>query len=236
MTIPFKVTPIHNWHQRHGAQMAAVGEWQRVLNYGKLAAEQEAGKMSVAICDVTHIQKVNIQGKLSDELLTQTANSRVPKVGHCVSIATPNESKLALRLARLTDDRFLLLGEAEDCVELCSSMDAISNSIGCAHVEDFTSAFAAILMVGPKSSDLLKKLGSANIDALPVDGCLQTSIARVGSVLIRWNIKDLPGWMLLFSRDYGEYVWECILSAGHEFGIEPFGMQAQQAMAQKGAQ
>lgn len=235
MTAPYRITPIHNWHQRHGAHMTTSGEWQRVLNYGRPNVEREAGITSVGICDVTYLAKVNIQGKKSDELLAQTSNSRVPKVGHSVAIARPNEGSLPVRLVRLTDDRFLLLGEADDCRDLQGSMDFLADNVRCAHVEDFTSSFTAILVVGPKSSGLLKKLSSANLDAVPLDGCLQTSIARVGSVLVRWNLGETPGWLLLVSRDHGEYVWECVLSAGHEFDIEPFGMEAQQAIAKRGA-
>lgn len=235
MKVPYRITPLHHWHERHGGTMTTVSDWKRVLNYGNLEAEQEANRSAVGICDVTYITKINVQGKHSDELLTQTSNSRVPKVGHCVSIPTSDKNNFPTRLARLTDDRFLVLGEAESCAELHRSMEAAADNIGCAHVEDFTSSFAAFWLLGPKSHDVLKKLGSANIESVPLDGCLQASIARAGAVLIRWNDGEPSGWLLLVSRDYGEYVWECVLSAGHEFGIRPFGLEAQRVIARRGA-
>ena len=235
MNTPYKVTPLYHWHVYHGGRMTTVRDWKRVLDYGNLEAEADASRSGVGICDVTHFTKINVQGKHSDELLTQTSNSRVPKVGHCVTIPPVNKNHLPMRLVRLTEDRFLVLGEAENINELQQSMEAAADSIGCAHVEDVTSSFAAFLILGPKSHDVLKKLGSANIEGVPLDGCLQTSIARSGAVLVRWNGGDPSGWLLLVSRDYGEYVWECILSAGQEFDIRPFGLEAQRVIAKRGA-
>ncbi|HXN21708.1 MAG TPA: hypothetical protein VOA41_03080 [Candidatus Dormibacteraeota bacterium] len=234
MTAPYKVTPLHNWHQRHNARMDTVSEWRCVLSYGDSKAEMEASRSAVGIGDVTPLAKINVQGEHSEELLEQNSDRRIPKVGHCLPIMPSSHGRIPTHLARLTDDRFLLLADPADRVDLYSSMEAAANSPGCAHVTDLTSSFAAMLLLGPKSLELLKKLGSANVGGIPVDGCVQTSIARVWSFLVRWNIEEAPGWLLLVSRDYGEYVWECILSAGHELGIQPFGLETQHAITRRG--
>ena len=45
-------------------------------------------------------------------------------------------------------------------------------------------------------------------------------------MLIRRDVREVPGWLDLVSAT-GEYVWESVLAAGHEFGIRPFGTQAE---------
>jgi glycine cleavage system aminomethyltransferase T len=234
MTAPYKVTPLHHWHQQHNARMDTVNEWRCVLSYGDSKAEMEAGRSAVAIGDVTPLAKINVQGERSEELLGKTSDRRIPKVGHCLPIMPSRYDRIPTHLARLTHDRFLLLADPADRVGLYSSMEAAAKSAGCAHVSDLTSSFAAMLLLGPKSPELLKKLGSANVEGIPVDGCVQTSIARVWSFLVRWNIGETPGWLLLLARDYGEYVWECTLSAGLELGILPFGIEAQRAVTRRG--
>ena len=58
----------------------------------------------------------------------------------------------------------------------------------------------------------------------------QTATARVWSLVIRNEVRQGSAWMLLVSRDYGEYVWESVLAAGSEFGIQPLGMLAAEAI------
>jgi glycine cleavage system aminomethyltransferase T len=57
---------------------------------------------------------------------------------------------------------------------------------------------------------------------------VQTATARVWSLLIHHEARQGTAWLMLVSRDFGEYVWESVLAAGQKFGIRPLGMLAAQ--------
>lgn len=103
---------------------------------------------------------------------------------------------------------------------------------GCMHVTDVTSAYSDLLLAGPKSRDVLRKLTSVNVSetALPNAGIAQGSVAHVNAIVLREDLS-VPAYHLLVAREYGEYFWDAVMHAGHEFGIVPFGLQAQELVA-----
>jgi glycine cleavage system aminomethyltransferase T len=93
---------------------------------------------------------------------------------------------------------------------------------------DVTSVYADLFLVGPRSTAVLGKLTSLNVsDArLPNLSCAQASLAHAHTIVLREDVKAIPGFHLLVSREYGEAVWEAIAHAGHEFHLQPFGLGA----------
>ena len=228
MNRPYRLTPMHQWHERHGAKMAEVAGWKRVVDYGDLKSEVAALSSTAGLSDVTPISKIDVQGKQSSQMLDRF--TKVPGIGECTAAVLSRSAALSAYVARLTKDRFIVLGGAEQNAQIYSSLSDAGSGDDCVHVTDLTSAYAALQLVGPMSTKLLKKLGPAQIDSIKNDRCQQSPLARVVAVLIRRDVREVPGWLILVSRDYGEYVWECVLAAGHEFGIRPFGTQAEKVL------
>ena len=88
-------------------------------------------------------------------------------------------------------------------------------------VTDVTSVYSAILLVGPKSRQVLHKLTTLNVSdgAMPEGAARQTRLAHVNATILRSE-----GFLILNTRDVVEYVWQALL----QVGAHPFGMVAQQ--------
>lgn len=231
MTAPYKLTPIHHWHSRHGAQITSVAGWKQVLAYGDQLGEVQASRSSVGLCDVTSMVKIDMQGKHAAGTLSTWLGNASPAARTCVSASLSEQGLGRVYVVRLTSDRYIVLGAPQDRLRLVERFSAETRETGCVHVTDVTSAYAAMNVVGPKTLDLLKRLGPAEVDVLQPDQCLQASIARVTSIVIHRDLGSLPACLLMVPRDYGEYVWECILHAGHDLGIRPFGLATQRILA-----
>jgi glycine cleavage system aminomethyltransferase T len=93
---------------------------------------------------------------------------------------------------------------------------------------DVTGVYADLFLAGPQSRAVLTKLTPLNISdaALPNLSCAQTSLSHVHTIVLREDVKSIPGFHFLISREYGESVWEAIAHAGHEFHLQPFGLAA----------
>jgi glycine cleavage system aminomethyltransferase T len=96
-------------------------------------------------------------------------------------------------------------------------IDLVSSS----PITDVTSTYSAILLAGPKSRDVLRKLTTLNVSeaAMPESSARQTRLAHVNATILR-----AEGFLILNTRDVAEHVWEALLHAG----AHPFGMVAQQ--------
>jgi glycine cleavage system aminomethyltransferase T len=51
-------------------------------------------------------------------------------------------------------------------------------------------------------------------------------VAHVHAIVLREDIKAIPGFHILVSREYAEAVWEAVLDAGRESRLQPFGLEA----------
>ena len=51
-------------------------------------------------------------------------------------------------------------------------------------------------------------------------------LAEIECLVVRRDLNGLLNFDLLFSRDYGEYVWESLLEAGGDLEVIPYGHEA----------
>jgi heterotetrameric sarcosine oxidase gamma subunit len=226
----YKLTPIHHWHEQHSARFVLESGWKRVESYGD--ADQEVSLVSTAagICDVTPLTKIDFQGKDTEAFLARNLpGSAIPKLGfHNRASLSGDEKDGELQVARLKTERFLVLGPPGVRDALVASFAQPAKDLECTHVTDLTSAFAAIRLVGPSSAAVLKKICPLDLDGggLASGRCAQAPVARVGAVVMRDDLVGWTGYLILVSRDYGEYVWKSVLDAGEGLHIGCFGLTA----------
>ena len=112
--------------------------------------------------------------------------------------------------------------------ELNRYVAAAGASSNPAYLTDVTSGYAALLLAGPRSPEVLRKLVDLDVsgDACPNLACAQTGIHHTYAILMRRDIESLRAYLILVNREYGEWLWETVLDAGAEFGIRPFGSTA----------
>ena len=58
----------------------------------------------------------------------------------------------------------------------------------------------------------------------------QGAVAGVPALLLRIGFVGETGWEIHVPAEYGQYIWETIMEAGREFGIAPFGLEAQRIL------
>jgi glycine cleavage system aminomethyltransferase T len=225
MKEPYKLSPMHHWHVQHRARMAVVQGWLRAVVYTTVEEEIATTKGGVSICDVTALTKIVIEGEESAEFLRRKFGISISP-GQSITVGPRN----SLTVARLVSNKFVLCTDAEQRESFLLTVNDSSSEDHCVHVNDVTSSYAAIRLLGPMSRDVLKRCGAAPVDHLAPGRCVQITTARVWSLLMH-QPAPANAWLLLISRDYGEYVWESILHAGREVGIRPIGSLADLTIA-----
>ena len=94
-------------------------------------------------------------------------------------------------------------------------------------VVDLTHGRALMRLRGRRSADVLSKLCGIDLrdDAVPDGAALRTSVAGIATDLIRDDGTRTggPSYLLHCERSSGQYLFDTILDAGAEFGIEVTG-------------
>ena len=77
----------------------------------------------------------------------------------------------------------------------------------------------------------LDSKGRQTLDSIPVEAVLDRGGADgVPARLLRIGFVGETGWEIHYPACYGEFLWETLLEAGKDFGIAPFGVEAQRIL------
>ncbi len=226
---PIKLTSMHYQHISLGATIAEVDGWQRPVRYTAPGQELEAVKKAVGICDISPVGKHSVQGNditaLIEKISPQVSALETNRVA-VVNLSGPGGFVIdPVVVCRFCEDEVFITSPPDKIMLVAQTLE--ENFADCAHLVDMTSNFAAITVSGPSSSQMLSKLTDLNIspNAFPDLSCAQGMMAEVYVIIVRWDRLGLPGYDVYISREYGEYMWDAMLEAGHEYGIVPFGVE-----------
>jgi heterotetrameric sarcosine oxidase gamma subunit len=195
-----------------GARMRHARGWEQAESFGDRDAEARDLRAGVVLADLSAQHHPLVQAHdLTDWLPS------APGLGEVALVAN---SGSPVRCCRLTDDSALFAGAAPPA--LPPAPDA------CCHVTDLTSGRTIVAVAGPRSLDLLRAATQVDLRqrAMPDRRCLQTSVARVPAILLRFDRSGVPAYEILVPRDFGEYLWDALLDAGAPVGVRPVGAAA----------
>lgn len=235
---PVKLTAIHHKHVQLGARLMDMGEWKRPHTYTTPEDECRAVHERVGLIDVSTLGRLDVKGKDAAKLLDKvyTHSFSTLKVGRVRYGVICDDGGIILddgTVSRLAEDHFFITTTTGNIEFVEQWMKWWAAGTGmCVHVTNVTSGFAAVNLAGPKARDVLAKLTTINLSstAFPYMACVQAQVAGVPTVLLRIGFVGEMGWEMHFPAEYGEYVWQTIMDAGKEFGIAPFGVEAQRIL------
>ncbi len=250
---PLRRTPIHPWHEAHGADFEPVGLWRRPYCFRQgtesraQAVEREVRntRQAIGLLDASTLGKLLVKGpdagRFLDMLYTGVM-STLP-VGKCRYGLMCNENGFLIDdgvVVRLSEDSWL-------CHTTTGGADRIhawmEDWLQCewwtwkVYVANLTEQFAQVAVVGPKARKLLEKLGGMDVsaEAMPFmtwkDGTLGGFRARV----FRISFSGELSYEIAVPASDGLAFWEALVAAGAEFGAMPYGTEALHVMrAEKG--
>ena len=236
--MPQRLTPIHGKHLEARAEMMDAGQWRRPHHYNNIEDEYRAVRERVGIIDVSTLGKLDVRGEDAPLLLDY--------------VYTNIHSNLAAGRTRygiICSEAGIILDDGSVSHLPGGRLFVTTTSGGAETMEgwfrwwvaamelrvqitNITAGFAAVNLAGPKARDVLKKLTDIDLttSAFPYMGNSRTIVAGVPAILIRLGFVGETGWEIHFPAEYGEYMWDSLLSAGKEFGISPFGVEAQRIL------
>jgi sarcosine oxidase subunit alpha len=235
---PVRRTPLHHWHQEHGARWLDAGQWKRPESYGDPLAEVKMVRSGVGLIDVSTLGKIEIAGPQAAELLERVCLQKWAdmKPGRVRYSAMCTEEGILFDDGIggcLGPERYYLTastGNAEavfQWLELWRTTWKLD-----ATVLNRTSALAAMNLAGPKSREVLGKLTQLDLSsaAFGYPGVREGEVAGVQCRLLRIGFVGELGYEIHCPSAYAWHLWTTIMEAGKEFGLKPFGVEAQRIL------
>ena len=235
---PVKLSSIHYKHLEHGASLMDMGEWKRPYVYTTPEDEYKSVRERVGIIDVSTLGRLDVKGKdaskLVDLIYTQKLSNL--KIGRIRYSVICDESGTILddgTISRLAEDHYFVTTTTGNIEFVEQWFKWWTETLDlCTHITNVTAAFSSINIAGPMARDALSKLTDLDLTSAssPYMSVGQAKVAGVPSLLLRIGFVGETGWEIHFPAEYGEYVWSKLLESGQEYGITPFGVEAQRIL------
>jgi sarcosine oxidase subunit alpha len=213
---PYKLSAVYQVHCALNARWTECCGWRVPAAFGEPEAEASQVRRFVGLEDVSSIGKLDIKGT-SVEALRRGAErldhvqAVLPlKPGHALVLTTPGQEEQTIDALGRVFDR----------------------APGCMHVTETTSGQAAFALVGPQAGTVLSGLTSLDLrpERFRDHACAQGSLAHVRVTIYRGDWGNLRAYLLLVSRDVGEFVWTTVQAEGEACGLTPFGLDAERLL------
>ncbi len=232
-------TAMHDWHVRNGATMSDAGNWKRPGVYTTVEQEYDAVRNRAGLIDVSTLGKLDLRGEDVSKLLeyiypNKFANLPVGRVRYGVICGEDGIILDDGTVSRLGSERYFITtttGNA-DAIDSWFRSTLVCRPQWDIRFTNVSTSFAAMNLAGPCSREILAKLTTSDVSAerWPYLAAGELTIAGVKATVLRIGFVGELGYEIHVPTQYGLHVWEAILEAGREFGIAPFGLEAQRLL------
>jgi len=241
---PVRYTAMHHRHVAAGARMMVAGAWLRPAYYGDdreraIRKEVQAVRENVAVVDVSTLGGLEIRGADTAEFMNRM-----------YTFAYRKQPSGRSRYLLMTDDTGSIVDDgvaarfAEDHFYVTATTGGVENvyrrmlwwnaqwrlDVDIANV---TAAWAGMNIAGPNSRRVLDKLDTDidfSADAFPYIEARRGHVASIPVRALRVGFVGELGYELHCPAGCGEALWDALMEAGAEFGIHPFGVEAQRML------
>ncbi len=242
-----KQTPLHDEQAARGATFRRAGAWQRARRFGEDPAcrdEIRNVRTRVGILDSSPLGKFRLFGPDAMKALQRVYISDMTRVRarRCKYSAMLNETGNLVDdgvVVRVGDDDFYLTSSSARAGRTVEWFRFHTRHEGWDyHLVDLTDALASMNLAGPNARAVLERVTRADVsnEAFPYLGYREIEIGEgVPARCLRLGFVGELSYELHVPASYGEYVWNLLFAAGADFGIRPFGLEAQFCLrAEKG--
>lgn len=242
---PVRRTPMHAWHQAHGAEFEPVGQWLRPYYYPRSGETMEravnrevrAARTSLGIMDATTLGKIDIQGPDAAEFLNRVYVNgwKGLAVGGCRYGLMLGEDGMVFDdgvTARLGEDHFHMTtttgGAAHvlDWLESWSQTEWPELSVYCT---SSTEQWAVASICGPNARRLMEDLCpdmDLSAEAFPHMTWQAGVAAGLDARIFRIGFTGELSYEINVPAGHGPALWQAIMGLGEKYAITPFGTEA----------
>ena len=251
---PLRKTAIHECHEVAGAPMEVVGQWHRPWYFPKAGEDIHAAvdreclavRNAVGMMDASTLGKIDARGPDVVEFLERiyTHDIGKMKVGRCAYGIMLGEDGMLMDdgvMARIGEQQFYLTTTTGGAANVLSWLESWLQTEWPeldVYLTSLTDQFSTIAVAGPKSRQVLQKLGCSidlGKEAFPFMCVKDAQLAGVDVQLFRVSFSGELAFEVNVDSRFAADMWRSIAAAGEEFGICPYGTETMHVLrAEKG--
>jgi sarcosine dehydrogenase len=210
--------------------------WGRQNWFAYAAAEHQATREAVTICDLSSFAKFSVEGRDAEAALQRLcANDVAVPVGTTVYTGLLNARgtyESDLTVARLSPERFLLVTGTAQATRDAAWVRRNVPDAAQAKVTDVTADYAVIAVMGPRARDLLARITKVRLDdaAFAFGAIREIEVAGATVWASRRTYVGELGWELYLPTRSAVAVYDALMDAGAALGARNAGYYALESL------
>lgn len=229
-----KITAFNQIHKDLGAKMVPYAGFEMPVQYAGVNQEHLVVRNGVGVFDVSHMGQFFIKGPEALELLQYIGSNDASKVkvGQAQYTCLTNEKGGIvddLIIYRMSEDEWMLVVNASNIdkdwewINKHNKFDV--------EIENRSDQLSLLATQGPKAIEAMQSLTDENLNEIPFYNFKVAEFAGAKDVIISaTGYTGSGGFEIYFDNQYAEMMWEKVMEAGKDFGIEPCGLAARDTL------
>lgn len=224
-----KRTPLYQKHIDLGAKMVPFAGYDMPVSYSGIKQEHFAVRERVGMFDVSHMGEFLVKGPKAQALINYVTSNDVTKLvpGKAQYSCFPNnEGGIVddLIVYMMGEDDYMLVVNGA-CLDKDWAWVSEANKNFGAELSNVSDNIALMAVQGPKAAEVLQTLTQEVLADIPFYQFRVNEFAGVSNVIIsNTGYTGSGGFEIYVDKDNAGSVWDAILAAGADQGIEPTGL------------
>ncbi len=230
-----KRTPLYECHVQAGGKIVPFAGWELPVQYRGVVEEHRAVRAGVGLFDVSHMGEIEVKGSRALDFLQYVTCNDVSKMSdgraQYSGLMTPRGTFVDdLLVHKLADRNYFLVVNAankdKDYAYLCAQAAAFSG----VDVIDRSAEWAQLAVQGPRAAQVVQRLTSADLGSLKYYRFMAAQVGSVEALAARTGYTGEDGFELYVRPGDAAGLWNAILAAGADEGIQPCGLGARDTL------
>ncbi len=251
--LPVRKTPIHDWHDRHGAVFEDVGDWKRPRYFPQAgetmhdAVQREcvAVRKHCGILDASTLGKIDLTGRDCIKLLNMLYTNDWSKLarGRCRYGLMLDEHGMVFDdgvTSRLDDHHYHITTTTGGAARVMNWIEEWLQTEWPdweVYATSVTEQWAVVALSGPAAARTLGELVDLPLDdqSFPFMSVREAAVAGIPARIFRISFTGELSYEINVPARYGAALWGALMEAGEQHGICPYGTETMHVLrAEKG--
>lgn len=219
-------TKLYDTHISLGGQMVSFGGYLLPTHFSGIKHEHEIVRSKVGLFDVSHMGEFIISGNDALSFLQRVTVNDI----ELLNVGQAQYSAMCYDDGGIIDD--LIVYRQEDHYMMVVNASNREKNIkwleknceGNVHLEDISDDMGLIAVQGPRSREVLQMLTDNNLRSVEFYNFINGKINGYEAIISRTGYTGELGYEIYANTNFLVDLWNSILDAGSEYGIEPVGL------------
>ena len=229
-----KKTPLYDEHIKLGAKMVEFAGFNMPVQYKGVIEEHLTVRTKVGMFDVSHMGEFRVKGNQAFDFVQYLTCNDVAKLSTKqvqYSAFTTEKGTVVddLLVYKVNDDEYLLVVNAANIDKDFAHLSKFTDKFDMALTNE-SDQTAQMAIQGPKAEDTMFKLFGDIVKGIKLYWFDYVEFEGERCLLSRTGYTGEDGFEIYCKPEIASKIWQKILEAGEEFGIEPCGLGARDTL------